>query len=69
MPAAEEELEGALEEGNLLEELVAPVRIIRETARMTGTSGSAVTSARSSASSACATAWASLAPMAAASRW
>ncbi|MCX6029230.1 MAG: putative selenate reductase subunit YgfK [Chloroflexi bacterium] len=30
MPAAEEELEGALEEGNLLEELVAPVRIIRE---------------------------------------
>jgi NADPH-dependent glutamate synthase beta subunit-like oxidoreductase len=31
MPAAEEELEGALEEGNVLEELVAPVRIIRET--------------------------------------
>jgi len=29
MPAAEEELEGALEEGNVLEELVAPVRIIR----------------------------------------
>jgi len=30
MPAAEEELEGALEEGNILEELVAPVRILRE---------------------------------------
>ena len=30
MPAAEEELEGALEEGNTLEELVAPVRVIRE---------------------------------------
>jgi putative selenate reductase len=32
MPAAEDELEGALEEGNLLEELVAPVRIIRDAA-------------------------------------
>jgi putative selenate reductase len=30
MPAAEEELEGALEEGNILEELVSPVKIIRE---------------------------------------
>jgi putative selenate reductase len=30
MPAAEEELEGALEEGNVLEELVSPVRIVRE---------------------------------------
>ncbi len=29
MPAAEEELEGALEEGNILEELVAPVEILR----------------------------------------
>ena len=27
MPAAEEELEGALEEGNILEELVAPVEV------------------------------------------
>jgi putative selenate reductase len=30
MPAAEEELEGALEEGNVLEELVSPVEIVRE---------------------------------------
>jgi len=30
MPAAEEELEGALEEGNILEELVAPVEVLRD---------------------------------------
>ena len=38
MPAAEEELEGALEEGNILEELVAPVRVARDPAdgRVTG---------------------------------
>jgi putative selenate reductase len=38
MPAAEEELEGALEEGNILEELVSPVRVIRDPAdgRVTG---------------------------------
>jgi putative selenate reductase len=41
MPAAGEELEGALEEGNVLEELVAPVRIIREVMDMPGTSESA----------------------------
>jgi putative selenate reductase len=29
MPAAQEELEGALEEGNLLEELVSPVEVVR----------------------------------------
>ena len=29
MPAAEEELEGALEEGNILEELVAPVEVLQ----------------------------------------
>ncbi|HEX9114642.1 MAG TPA: putative selenate reductase subunit YgfK, partial [Anaerolineae bacterium] len=29
MPAAEEEIEGALEEGNLLEELATPLRVIR----------------------------------------
>ena len=34
MPAAEEELEGSLEEGNLLEELVSPVRILREEGRV-----------------------------------
>ncbi len=33
MPAAEEELEGALEEGNILEELVSPVEVIRNNDR------------------------------------
>jgi putative selenate reductase len=36
MPAAEEELEGALEEGNILEELAAPVEILRAGARVVG---------------------------------
>jgi putative selenate reductase len=36
MPAAEEELEGVLEEGNLLEELVSPVRVIRQDGRVVG---------------------------------
>ncbi len=30
MPAAEEEIEGALEEGNILEELVSPLEVLRE---------------------------------------
>ena len=34
MPAAEEELEGALDEGNLLEELATPVRVMREDGRV-----------------------------------
>jgi putative selenate reductase len=34
MPAAGEELEGALEEGNVLEELVSPVEIVRENGRV-----------------------------------
>ena len=34
MPAAEEEVEGALEEGNILEELVSPVRIIRQAGKV-----------------------------------
>lgn len=36
MPAAAEELDGVLEEGNLLEELVAPIEIRREAGRVTG---------------------------------
>jgi len=32
MPAAEEELEGSLEEGNILEELVTPLRVLRDEA-------------------------------------
>jgi putative selenate reductase len=36
MPAAPEELDGALEEGNLLEELVSPVEILRADGRVTG---------------------------------
>jgi putative selenate reductase len=36
MPAAAEELEGALEEGILLEELVSPVEILREDGRVVG---------------------------------
>ncbi|RPJ71726.1 MAG: putative selenate reductase subunit YgfK [Acidobacteria bacterium] len=36
MPAAEEELEGALEEGNLLEELVSPLAVLREGDRVVG---------------------------------
>jgi putative selenate reductase len=36
MPAAGEELEGALEEGNILEELVSPLEILREDGRVTG---------------------------------
>jgi putative selenate reductase len=35
MPAAEEELEGTLEEGNLLEELAAPVEVLREGGKVT----------------------------------
>jgi putative selenate reductase len=36
MPAAEDELEGALEEGNVLEELVSPLEVIREGGRVAG---------------------------------
>jgi putative selenate reductase len=36
MPAAEEEIEGALEEGNVLEELVAPVEVLRDDGRVVG---------------------------------
>jgi putative selenate reductase len=36
MPAAEEELEGAREEGNALEELVTPVEVLREGGRVAG---------------------------------
>ena len=36
MPAAEEELEGALEEGNILEELVAPVEVLRDGGKVIG---------------------------------
>ena len=36
MPAAPEELDGALEEGNRLEELVSPVEILRADGRVTG---------------------------------
>ena len=36
MPAAEEELDGALEEGNLLEELVSPLEVVRESGRVVG---------------------------------
>jgi putative selenate reductase len=36
MPAAKEELEGALEEGNILEELAAPVEILRGGDRVVG---------------------------------
>ena len=36
MPAAEEELEGALEEGNILEELVAPVEVLRDGGKVVG---------------------------------
>jgi len=36
MPAAVEELEGALQEGNLLEELVSPLEIVREDGRVAG---------------------------------
>jgi len=36
MPADEEELEGALEEGNILEELVTPVAILRDAGRVVG---------------------------------
>jgi putative selenate reductase len=36
MPAAAEEIEGALEEGNRLEELVSPVEILRTEGRVTG---------------------------------
>lgn len=36
MPAAHEELEGVLEEGNVLQELTAPVEIVRVDGRVTG---------------------------------
>jgi putative selenate reductase len=36
MPAAEEEIEGALEEGNLLLELATPLRILREDGKVVG---------------------------------
>ncbi len=36
MPADEEELDGALEEGNILEELVTPVEIVRADGRVAG---------------------------------
>ncbi len=36
MPAAVEELEGALEEGNLLQELVSPIEILRDNGRVVG---------------------------------
>jgi putative selenate reductase len=36
MPAAAEELEGVLDEGNRLEELVAPVEVVREDGRVVG---------------------------------
>jgi putative selenate reductase len=36
MPAAAEELEGALEEGNVLEELVSPIEILRADGRVVG---------------------------------
>jgi putative selenate reductase len=36
MPAAAEELAGTLEEGNILEELAAPVEILRESGRIVG---------------------------------
>src|SRR5450759_4920605 len=36
MPAAEEELKGVLEEGNILEELVAPIEILREGGHVVG---------------------------------
>jgi putative selenate reductase len=36
MPADEEELAGALEEGNILEELVTPVEVVREDGRVVG---------------------------------
>jgi len=36
MPAAEEEVEGALEEGNIIEELVTPVEVLREAGRVVG---------------------------------
>ena len=36
MPAADEELEGALEEGNILEELASPVEILRDGGRIAG---------------------------------
>jgi putative selenate reductase len=36
MPADEEELDGALEEGNVLEELVTPVEILRDAGRVVG---------------------------------
>jgi len=36
MPAAEEELEGALEEGNVLEELASPLEVLREDGRVAG---------------------------------
>jgi len=36
MPASPEELEGALEEGNILEELVSPVSVVRKDGQVTG---------------------------------
>lgn len=36
MPAAEEELEGVLEEGNQLEELVSPIEVLREKGKVVG---------------------------------
>jgi putative selenate reductase len=36
MPAAEEEIEAVLEEGNVLEELVTPIEILREDGRVAG---------------------------------
>jgi putative selenate reductase len=36
MPADEEELDGALDEGNILEELVTPVEILRDAGRVAG---------------------------------
>lgn len=36
MPAAAEEIEGALEEGNILQELVSPLEVLREAGRVTG---------------------------------
>jgi putative selenate reductase len=36
MPAAAEEIEGALEEGNIIEELVSPVEVVREAGHVIG---------------------------------
>ena len=43
MPAAEEELQGALDEGNVLEELVSPVEIVRDARAASSASGACAT--------------------------